>query len=98
MIASVAAIIVVLPAYNRAARDPSQTPPILLLYVGAEDCAPCQAWQRHDKLVFQQSEEFRRIAYREVKSPTLLRILNDENWPEDVRKFRDQLDNDAGVP
>jgi hypothetical protein len=75
-----------------------QTPRVVLLYVGAEDCAPCRAWQGDAKAAFQASAEFPRLSYREVKSPTLFDILKDENWPEELRKYRDQLGDDAGVP
>jgi hypothetical protein len=73
------------------------TPQITLLYVGAED-APCRAWQQHEKIAFGASAEFARISYREVKSPTLLDLLEDENWPQDLRSYRDRLGPDAGVP
>ena len=36
--------------------------------------------------------------YREVKSPTLLDILKDDNWPDDLRKYRARLGRGAGVP
>lgn len=71
---------------------------ILLIYVGAEDCAPCRKWQREDAMDFRTSAEFSRIVYREVKSPTLFAVLNDENWPTELRGYRDSLPPGAGVP
>ena len=71
---------------------------ILLIYVGAEDCAPCRKWQREDAAGFRASAEFTRILYREVKSPTLFAVLHDEYWPEDLRGYRDRLEPGAGVP
>ena len=75
-----------------------RTSQVTLLYVGAEDCAPCRAWQQHEKIAFSTSAEFARVTYREVKSPTLFNILKDENWPEDLRGYRNRLRRDAGVP
>jgi hypothetical protein len=95
---AISAIIAVASVWNGRLRDPPPTPRIVLLYVGAEDCAPCRAWQRDEKMVLQASAEFPRLVYREVKSPTLFDILKDENWPEDLREYRDQLRGDAGVP
>jgi hypothetical protein len=71
---------------------------VTLLYVGANDCAPCRSWQRNEKIVFSASIEFARLKYREVKSPTLFDVLADENWPEDLRPYRSLLGPDVGVP
>ena len=98
IIVGVAAIIAAAVAWNCGLRDAPQAPRIVLLYVGADDCAPCQAWQRDDKIALQESAEFPRLIYREVKSPTLFDLLKDDNWPQDLRGYRDQLGHEAGVP
>src|SRR5262245_17825485 len=71
---------------------------VTLLYIGSEDCAPCRAWQRDEGASFRSSAEFARITYREVKSPSLLDVLHDEYWPDDLRRYRDRLGRRAGVP
>lgn len=71
---------------------------ILVLYVGAEDCAPCRAWQAGDGAAFRDSADFARLTYREVKSPHLATVLNDENWPDDLRSYRSRLGRGDGVP
>ena len=71
---------------------------LLLLYVGADDCAPCRTWQGGVGATFRSSLEFTRVSYREVKSPTLLDVLKDDHWPEDLREYRDQLGPASGVP
>lgn len=73
-------------------------PDVTLLYVGADDCAPCRAWQEGEGAAFRASPEFPNLTYREVKSPTLFDVLKDENWPEDLRGYRDRIDRGAGVP
>ena len=98
VVAVIVAAIAVATAGIREFRDPIRTPRVVLLYVGSDDCAPCQAWQRDAKVDFQASAEFQRLVYREVKSPTLFDVLKDENWPQDLRAYRDQLDGEAGVP
>lgn len=70
----------------------------MLVYVGADDCAPCRAWQRDDGAMFRLSPEFARLTYREVKSPILFDILKDKYWPDDLRGYRDRLGRGAGVP
>jgi len=71
---------------------------VTLVYVGAEDCAPCRSWQSVDGAKFRTSPEFAPIIYREVKSPTVRDVLNDDYWPDDLRGHRDRLGRGAGVP
>lgn len=97
---AVLAIVSIVTAWNiatsslptRGAHD------VTLLYVGAEDCAPCRKWQREDGAVFQAAAEFQRITYREVKSPALFDLLKDDYWPADLRDMRDRLPPGTGVP
>src|SRR5262245_23448706 len=71
---------------------------VMLLYIGAEDCAPCRAWQGRDGAAFRSSAEFSRINYREVRSMSVFDVLKDENWPDDLRSYRDRLGREAAVP
>lgn len=71
---------------------------VTLVYVGADDCAPCRAWQLTERKQLQPFTEFARLNYREVKSPTLRDVLKDEHWPEDLRSYRDRLGRGVGVP
>jgi len=71
---------------------------ITLIYVGAEDCAACRAWQRVDAPMLRSSTQFARLTYREVKSPSVLDVLKDAHWPDDLRPFRDRILPQAGVP
>lgn len=81
--------------------DPSrveESPNITVIYIGADDCAPCRSWRRQHWAKFQASEEFPRITYREVTAPRLFDLLKDDYWPEDLRHRRDALGRTAGVP
>ena len=71
---------------------------VTLIYVGAENCAPCDIWQRNQAIAFHHSAEFGRLSYREVKSPSLLDVLKDDHWPEDLRVYRQVIGQGAGVP
>jgi hypothetical protein len=79
---------------------PNATTPrdVMLLYVGAEDCGPCRRWQRADEPGFRTAPEFSRVTYRAIKSPSLLDILRDEYWPDDLRPLRERIRNGAAVP
>ena len=71
---------------------------LTLVYVGADNCAPCEIWQRNQGTAFRDSPEFHRVAYREVKSPNLFDVLKDNSWPEELRGYRQAIDDGAGVP
>jgi hypothetical protein len=81
-----------------AAIAPESPARVTLVYVGAEDCPPCLAWQRSEGAAFQNSADFNRLSYREVKSPSLFDVLNDEFWPADLRGYRKAIGREAGVP
>jgi hypothetical protein len=71
---------------------------LTVVYVGADNCAPCEIWQRNQGTAFRDSPEFHRLAYREVKSPSLFDVLKDNNWPEELRGYRQGIGEGAGVP
>ncbi len=71
---------------------------VTLVYVGAEDCAPCRQWQNGARGDFRASADYSRLTYREVKSPTLFDVLNESHWPEDLRFLRSAISEKAGVP
>lgn len=77
---------------------PAPAPDVMLLYVGAEDCAPCRAWKNREGTAFFASQDFARITYREVNSPRLQDVLNDENWPDEIRAYRSRVQRSDGVP
>jgi hypothetical protein len=83
-------------ANRHAARGHSAV--VMLLYVGADDCAPCRVWRGGDGAAFLASREFAGITYREIRSPRLEDVLSDTNWPEDIRDYRSRLRRSDGVP
>lgn len=94
----VAAAAIAAAAWAIHADKPAHASEVMLLYVGADDCAPCRAWQNGEGAAFLESAEFPRITYREVKSPHLHDILKDEHWPDAIRLYRDRLRRSDGVP
>ena len=71
---------------------------VMLIYVGAQDCAPCRAWRNGEGAAFLASRDATHITFREVKSPHLEDVLNDENWSEDIRGYRISIRRGDGVP
>jgi hypothetical protein len=90
-----AAILAALPPTS--AESP-RTVDLTLIYVGAEDCAPCRTWQNGDGAAFRKSAEFARIAYIEVKASHLQDVLKDDYWPPQIRKLKGRLKQSDGVP
>jgi len=100
MLGSVAIVIGALAIAALVARRTPRDPPgnVTLIYVGADDCAPCRSWHNDGRVKFIASSYFARIIYREVTAPHLEDVLKDEYWPEDLRAYRDLLHRDDGVP
>jgi hypothetical protein len=71
---------------------------VTIVYVGADDCAPCRIWRREHWPKFRASAEFMCVRYREVTSPKLFDLLEDAHWPQELRLYRAALDRTAGVP
>ena len=96
MLAAIATIVAALLLSH--ASPPARATDLTLVYIGAEDCAPCRAWQNGDGAAFRQSDEFARITYVEVKAPHLHDVLKDENWPQQIRNLKGRLRQSDGVP
>lgn len=96
VVAFLFAVIAVTVAFDTA--SPALSSRLVLLYVGAADCAPCRTWQDGDRARFLRSAEFARVEYHEVKSPKLRELLNDDHWPADLRGYRDRIGRRTGVP
>ena len=92
------AIVALVVLWMSPGPPPSARRDVTLLYVGADDCAPCRAWQREDGPAFRSLPEFAPVAYREVKSPSVLDVLKDEYWPDELRRYRERIGRGAGVP
>ncbi len=71
---------------------------VSVVYIGADDCAPCRTWRRVHWPGFAASPEFQQLAFREVTSPRLFDLLEDRYWPSDLRDLRQRLDRSSGVP
>jgi hypothetical protein len=80
------------------ARPPARAANLLVIYVGAEDCAPCRAWHGGDGATFRASTDFDRLIYREIRSPRLADVLSEEHWPLDIRTYRNSVRRSDGVP
>jgi hypothetical protein len=70
--------------------------PLIVVYVGAEDCGPCRSWQRDERPTFHASSEFARLRYREIVVPQLRALLTTERWPVDLAELRERVKSRPG--
>jgi hypothetical protein len=80
------------------APDPTVPANVTVVYVGADDCAPCRIWRRDHRDRFAASPEFARLTYREVTTATLFDLLDEKHWPEGLERYRASFGRAAGVP
>jgi hypothetical protein len=71
---------------------------VTVVYVGADNCAPCRTWREQRLLAFRASAEFARLTYREVTTPRLFDLLEDASWPDELGQYRSVFNRAAGVP
>lgn len=84
--------------YSTGADRPAAPAPLMLLYVGAEDCAPCSAWRRDHRAGFLAGLDPSRITYREVIAARTASAFEEEAWPEDLHAQRIRALKIGGVP
>lgn len=72
--------------------------PLIVVYVGAEDCGPCRAWQSDERPTFHASSEFARLRYREIVVPQLRSLLTTGRWPVDLAELRERVKSRPGTP
>jgi hypothetical protein len=70
----------------------------LLLYVGAEDCAPCQAWRRARWDAVRAGYASTPVGFVELRAPRSAEVLDDAHWPEALRGHRASIPPGAGLP
>lgn len=71
---------------------------LTLIYIGAENCAPCETWKREHRPAFVASPQFKKLTYKEVIAPALTEILSDDTWPAELRRYRDTAKRLMGAP
>lgn len=71
---------------------------LLLVYLGAEDCAPCLVWRREHRPGFLRANNPERLRYREVIAPRTAQALDERTWPVDLLPFRARAAAERGLP
>jgi hypothetical protein len=95
--AAVAGLLALGPGGDDPLVRPAEADRLLVLYVGAEDCAPCRTWRSGSKPRLLRRLEGRGT-YREVITPKLRQAFDEDLWPPDLRMHRANAAAIKGVP
>jgi len=69
-----------------------------LIYVGANDCAPCVRWRATHWSALHHATVFAPVRFVEIRAPRAADVLQDEHWPRALQRFRPAMPRDAAVP
>jgi hypothetical protein len=69
-----------------------------LLYVGAEDCAPCRSWRAAHWDAVRAAHPPNRVRFVELRARRSAEVLDDALWAESLRPHRDAIPREAGLP
>jgi hypothetical protein len=68
-----------------------------LIYLSAEDCPTCRAWERAHQPAFEKSAERQKVEWRVVSVKTVYNINQRSEWPSDLEWLRTQVPK-SGTP
>ena len=63
----------------------------MIIYVYAEDCAPCQIFQAHDWPQFRASPLARRIHFVKTSAPKTTQAYQVKYWPSEARPYHNAV-------
>ena len=81
-----------MPSSVRAAPD------IQVIYIGGQDCPPCQRWRANAHPRWLASSEFQKVSYFEIELITLKDAYDERSWPRALRVVLAQVPHKSGTP
>ena len=76
------------PASNVAAAK-AEHHGITLVYIGADDCAPCQTWRKRELPKWQASATRGKVDFRMVMAAHFRNVVDPYYWPDDLLWIKD---------
>jgi hypothetical protein len=70
-----------------ASTGPARAAQVMIIYVYADDCAPCQIFQAHDWPQFQASRLARSVRFVRTSAPKTTQAYQVKYWPSEARPF-----------
>jgi hypothetical protein len=69
-----------------------------VIYVGGQDCAPCERWTATYKDRWLASPEYGQVTWYEVAPPHLKEAYQERHWPQALRPVLAQVPYKSGTP
>jgi hypothetical protein len=70
---------------------------VIVVNIGAWDCPYCVQWANTYKQPWFDSQEFKRVRYLTVESPTIKEAYNEKYWPDELKPYLKQV-HGTGTP
>jgi len=80
------------------ARGLRARPHVQVIYIGGQDCAPCQRWRANAHPRWLASAEFQKVDYFEIEPISLKDAYNERSWPRALRAVLAQVPRKSGTP
>jgi len=74
------------------------TPDVQVIYIGGQDCPPCQRWRANAHPRWLASPEFQKVSYFEIEPITLKDAYEERSWPRGLRSVLAQVPRKSGTP
>ena len=76
----------------------SAGPDVQVIYIGGQDCPPCQRWRANAHPRWLASSEFQKVSYFEIEPIHLREAYDERNWPRALRPVLAQVPRKSGTP
>ena len=86
------------PALFGAISTARATPDIAVIYIGGQDCPPCQRWRANAHPRWLASSEFQKVSYFEIEPINLSDAYDERSWPRALRAVLAQVPRKSGTP
>jgi hypothetical protein len=76
----------------------SAGPDVQVIYIGGQDCPPCQRWRSSQQPRWLASPEFQKVAWFEIEPINLRDAYDERSWPRALRAVLAQVPRKSGTP
>ena len=73
-------------------------PDVMVIYIGGQDCPPCQQWRANAHPRWLASSEFQKVSYFEIEPINLSDAYDERSWPRALRAVLAQVPRKSGTP
>lgn len=92
------ASLVILPAASGLSSAVRAASDIRVIYIGGQDCSPCQRWRATAHPRWLASSAFQKVSYFEIEPVNLKDAYDERSWPRALRPVLAQVPRKSGTP